>query len=344
MNIQRDVDLRPYNTLGISASADYFAEVHDLSELNEAIAFSSRRHLRRVFIGGGSNLVLRGDIQGMVIRMAMRGISCEADGDERVVTVAAGENWDELVKYSLAQGWYGLENLISIPGQAGAAPIQNIGAYGVELSSVLDSVTGWDINLNCLRKLSVADCQLGYRDSVFKGALRDVFIITAIDLRLSAKARVNLSYPALREAIQASSGEERSSALARPSPELVAETVARVRADKLPDYRCEPNVGSFFKNPIISQTEAQELIALYPLLPHWPLADGRVKLAAAWLVDTAGWKGRRIGAVGIHPRQAIVLVNYDGAEGADVLDFAGAVQADVLAQFNIALEIEPRVY
>jgi UDP-N-acetylmuramate dehydrogenase len=339
MNVQRHVDLRPYNTLGISASADYFVEVSNLAELNEAIEFSSRRRLRRVFIGGGSNVVLRGDIHGMVIRMAMRGISCVVDGDDRLLTVAAGENWDELVKYSLSQGWYGLENLISIPGLAGAAPIQNIGAYGVELVSVLDSVTGWDIHQNTLRKLSAADCQLGYRDSIFKGALRDVFIITSIDLRLSASPALNLSYPALREAIQRTVTTEQA-----PTPEIVAATVARVRADKLPDYRQEPNVGSFFKNPRLSQPPAQELRIQFPDMPPWPLSDGRFKLAAAWLVDTAGWKGRRTGAVGIHPRQAIVLVNYDAAKGAEVLDFASAIQADVAARFNIALEIEPRVY
>ena len=338
MDIQRHVDLRPYNTLGISVLADYFIEVSSLDGLSEAIEFSSRRRLRRVFIGGGSNLVLRGDIHGLVIRMAMRGISCESSGDERLVTVAAGENWDELVKYSLAQGWYGLENLISIPGQAGAAPIQNIGAYGVELANVLDSVTGWDINLNGLRTLSADDCQLAYRDSVFKGALRDVFIITAITLRLSAKPAPNLSYPALLESLSAQAPEQ------VPSPELIAATVAMVRADKLPDYRREPNVGSFFKNPIISKNLAQELVAQYPALPHWPMADGRFKVAAAWLVDQAGWKGKRRGAVGIHPRQAIVLVNYDGADGAEVLAFADAIQADVLARFNVDLEIEPRVY
>ncbi|WP_373080419.1 UDP-N-acetylmuramate dehydrogenase [Zhongshania sp.] len=339
MDIQRHVDLRPYNTLGISVCADYFIEVASLDALKEAIEFSSRRRLRRVFIGGGSNLVLRGDIQGLVIHMAMRGISCESSGEERLVTAAAGENWDELVKYSLAQGWYGLENLISIPGQAGAAPIQNIGAYGVELASVLDSVTGWDVSLNGLRTLSATDCQLGYRDSIFKGALRDVFIITSITLRLSATPSPNINYPALREALPKSNNPEQ-----KLSAELVAETVARVRAEKLPDFRREPNVGSFFKNPIISKTLAHELVAKYPALPHWPMPGGRFKVAAAWLVDQAGWKGKRRGAVGIHPRQAIVLVNYDGAAGADVLAFASAIQADVLARFNVELEIEPRVY
>ena len=335
MDIQRHIDLRPYNTLGIPAIADYFVEVVSVEELSEAIQVSTNRRLPRVFIGGGSNVVLRGDVQGLVIRMALQGISCEILGNERFVTVAAGENWDALVRYSLAQGWYGLENLISIPGSAGAAPIQNIGAYGVELASVLVSVTGWDVAHRRLRNVSLADCHLAYRDSVFKGALRDTFIITAITLRLKTTPALELSYPALCQALPANT---------LATPELVAATVARIRAEKLPDFRLEPNVGSFFKNPIITQHQAQTLIAQYPQLPHWPMSDGRVKLAAAWLVDNAGWKGKRLGAVGIHPRQAIVLVNYDGAQGTEILAFAEAIQADVQARFHVDLEIEPRVY
>ncbi|MEX1667762.1 UDP-N-acetylmuramate dehydrogenase [Zhongshania guokunii] len=335
MDIKRHVDLQPYNTLGVRAKADYFVEVSSLEELCEAIQFSSSRRLRRVFIGGGSNLVLRGDVQGLVIHVALLGISCEALGDERFITVAAGENWDALVKYSLAQGWYGLENLISIPGSAGAAPIQNIGAYGVELANVLVSVTGWDVALNSLRNVSLSDCHLSYRDSVFKGALRDTFIITAITLRLQTSPALELSYPALREALPANCS---------PTPEIVAETVARIRAEKLPDFRLEPNVGSFFKNPIITANQAKALLAEYSELPHWSMPEGRVKLAAAWLVDQAGWKGRRLGAVGIHPRQAIVLVNYEAASGGEVLALASAIQADVSARFGIGLEIEPRIY
>lgn len=335
MKLLQDVDLRNFNTLGIPARAAYFTDVATVDELKEALAFASAKNQTPVILGGGSNTVFTTDVDVLLIRIAIRGIACSVRGDDRIVEVAAGENWDELVRYCLTQGWYGLENLISIPGSVGAAPIQNIGAYGVELSRVLESVTGWDCQQGVVRSLSAEDCELAYRDSVFKHALRDRFIITSVSLRLSVIPQLELSYPALR-------AELKDVDLA--TPKQVAETVAAIRAQKLPDYRSEPNAGSFFKNPIVSAEQAAELLRKHPALAHWPMPDGRVKLAAAWLVDQSAWKGRRSGGVGIHQNQAIVLVNYEGCSGDEILQFAQQIQADVLASYGVNLEIEPRVY
>jgi UDP-N-acetylmuramate dehydrogenase len=335
VKLLQDVDLRSFNTLGIPATAKYFADVTNIEELQNALEFARARGQAPIILGGGSNTVFTGDIDSLLIRIAMRGIACSVDGSDRIVEAAAGENWNELVRYCLAQGWYGLENLISIPGSVGAAPIQNIGAYGVELSNVLESVSGWDCQHGVIRRLSAEDCELGYRDSVFKHALKDRFIITSVSLRLSVIPKPELSYPALRAELTDAE---------RATPEQIAETVAAIRAQKLPDYRRDPNAGSFFKNPLISAEKASDLLRQYPALAHWQMPNGQVKLAAAWLVDQSGWKGRRADGVGIHPNQAIVLVNYDGRSGADILHFAAQIQADVFANYGVNLEIEPRVY
>ena len=335
MNILQNIDLRSFNTLAVPANVAYFIEVASLVELQQALEFCREKRRSPVVIGGGSNVVFTGDIDGVVIRIAMRGIECTMQGDDCLVTAAAGENWHELVCYCLAQGWYGLENLIAIPGSVGAAPIQNIGAYGVELSRVLESVTGWDCETSTLRSLSLDQCQLSYRDSIFKHELKDKFIITSVTLRLSSKAKPEVSYPALR------------SELADPdsvTSEQVAETVAKIRSSKLPDYRREPNAGSFFKNPLIEAEQARALLEQFPTLAHWAMPNAQVKLAAAWLVDQSGWKGRREGGVGVHPKQAIVLVNYEGLSGTAVIEFAAQIQADVMAKYGVNLEIEPRIY
>lgn len=335
MTLLEDVSLQEFNTLGIPARAAYFAEVVSAADIERILANPALATLPRLVLGGGSNIVLRGDFPGVVLHIALRGIEVEENGTQRLLKVAAGENWDALVRHCLAQGWYGIENLISIPGSAGAAPIQNIGAYGVELADVLVAVSGWDLNAQQWRRLRAEQCQLGYRTSVFKAAMQDRFIITEIELRLSTEARPNVSYAALNEVLSDSESV---------TPESVAEAVAAVRAARLPDYRTEPNAGSFFKNPIVSAGRASVLKQQFPQLVTWPMADGRVKLAAAWLVEQCGWKGRRQGEVGIHPRQAIVLVNYGRAKGAEVLALAEAIQHSVAETFGVSLEIEPRLY
>ncbi|MBD2859077.1 UDP-N-acetylmuramate dehydrogenase [Spongiibacter sp. KMU-158] len=337
--IREQVDLQPFNTLSLPVWADYFCTVHDTAELKAALGFVNEKQLPVCLLGGGSNSVFKGDFPGLVIQIALKGITCEEQGTRRLVSVAAGENWDHFVRHCLHSGWYGIENLIAIPGSVGAAPIQNIGAYGVELSACLHSVTGVHIDSLQEQTLSAAECELGYRDSVFKNRLRDKFVITEISLELSSDAQAQLQYPALKEALPDHYP---------PTPELVAQTVEVVRASKLPDPATEPNAGSFFKNPIIDVEQAEQLLKQFPDLPHWPIAEGKVsgkvKLAAAWLVQHCGWKGRRMGPVGVHPKQAIVLVNYEGGSAAELLALATAIQQEVFNTFSVSLDIEPRVY
>ncbi len=334
MTIQTDIDLTPHNTLALAATARYFAAVTSLAELQAALEFARQKSLPLCILGGGSNTVFQGDFPGLVVQLALKGIRCEEAGDERLVYAAAGENWDALVRHCLAQSWYGIENLIAIPGSVGAAPIQNIGAYGVELVNVLVSVRGLDLATGQERSLTAAECELGYRDSIFKHALRDNFIITEVCLRLHTDAQPNIHYAALREALP--QGQP-------ATPELVCAVVEQTRRQKLPDPALEPNAGSFFKNPIVDEAQAEALLSRYPAMAHWPMPDGRVKLAAAWLVDQCGWKGRRLGKAGVHPRQAIVLVNYERASAEELLTLAAAIQADVHQRFGIDLEIEPRI-
>lgn len=331
--------LAALNTLALPATAASYCQIMHDEQLSDALQYAKDIGLPALVLGGGSNSLFRRDVQALVLHMCQRGIAVSEHDDELTVTVAAGENWDALVRHSLAQGWYGLEHLIAIPGSVGAAPVQNIGAYGLELSSRLLWVEGWDIPSARVRRLSLDECRLAYRDSIFKGELRDRFVICRLALRLSRRPETSAHYPALRDFLIAQGANPD-----KLHPQTLADAVAAIRAEKLPDYRQEPNAGSFFKNPIITAAAAEALRQRYPALPSWPMDDGRVKLAAAWLVEQCGWKGRRDGRVGVHPRQAIVLVNYAQADGDELLAFAEGIQASVLARFGVQLEIEPRVY
>ncbi len=338
LQLAEQVDLQPLNTLALPARARWFARIETVDQLAEALAWARQRQLPRLILGGGSNIVLRGDVPGLVLQIALAGREIEDSDEVSTVTISAGENWHELVQWTLAHGLYGLENLTLIPGTAGAAPIQNIGAYGVELADRLLSVRGWSLDDGAERELSAADCRLGYRDSIFKGELRDRFVVTAIRLRLSRRFEPVLHYQPLRDAL---AGVEAPDALA------VEAAVRAIRQSRLPDPSLLPNAGSFFKNPVIDRDRFERLRAEYPDLPQFPAPNG-VKLPAAWLVDRCGWKGRRIGAVGVHARQAIVLIHYrDGAgpdDGAALLQLADAIRADVQRRFGIELELEPTVH
>lgn len=338
MNFEQNTSLQPFNTLAVPASARYFVAVRDEGELQDAIRFSNVRTLPRLILGGGSNIVLSDNFDGLVIYLCMKGIEAEAvPAGGMHVCVAAGENWDDLVRHTLAQGWYGLENLSAIPGNVGAAPIQNIGAYGVEISSVLHSVYGLDIDSMQFRQLSNSDCELSYRDSIFKQSLKDRFVITRVDLNLSTMPAPVLSYPALAQAL----GEREA------SPERVAEVVRQVRAEKLPTPSRVPNAGSFFKNPVVSEQTFSDLKADYPDMPGWATATG-VKLAAGWLLEQAGWRGfegdNGLAGLGMYQHQALVLINPGRCRGAQVLALAEKIKASVQARFGVQLEIEPRVY
>ena len=336
--VSRDYALAPLTTLALPATAAHFCAVTDVESLIQALDYAQQQHLPVQLLGGGSNTVFSGDYPGMVIHLAMTGVRQEEQGQNCLVHAAAGENWNALVEHCLGKGLYGIENLIAIPGSVGAAPVQNIGAYGVELAEVLESVTVWDRQTASLRQLSAQDCKLAYRDSLFKSAEGAHYIIVEVCLRLHTEPRPVLSYDIVKNTLV-----EQGVDLATVSPEQVSACVARIRGTRLPNYQLEPNAGSFFKNPLIPEEEARSLLQRWPDVAHWPMPDGRVKLAAAWLVEQCGWKGQRMGPVGVHPRQSIVLVNYDNGSGAELMALAGAIQQDVRETFGVSLEIEPRV-
>lgn len=340
-NLREHVELQSFNTLALPARARYFVRAESVADVAASIAWSRAQALPLLVLGGGSNVVLRGDWPGLVLQMAVHGRHVELVGDHALLTVGAGENWHELVQWSLREHLYGLENLTLIPGTAGAAPVQNIGAYGVELHRVLECVRGFVVGDNAngeLVELGVAQCELGYRDSIFKRALRDRFVIVEVVLRLARTFAPVVDYPALAALLDDGTVDA----------ERIERTVRELRQSKLPDPVVLPNAGSFFKNPVIDARHFAELRARHPDIPSFA-APGGIKVPAAWLVERSGWKGRRVGDVGVHDRQSLVLANYAGraatAGVADrLLELAAAIQADVSRLFAVALEIEPAVY
>jgi UDP-N-acetylmuramate dehydrogenase len=338
MKIQRGEPLRGYNTLALQARAQAFVNVNNEEELLAALAEARERKLPVVTLGEGSNVVLAGDIHAMVLRQQSRGIQVLAlESDSVTLRVAAGESWHELVRWTLEQGYFGLENLALIPGTVGAAPIQNIGAYGVELRSSLLRVHARNIADDRAVVLSNEDCEFGYRDSIFKHQLRDQLVITAVDLQLSRHSDVTITYPALARYFDEHTHIE-------ITPQAVFDAVVGIRRSKLPDPSVVPNAGSFFKNPVLESQDAATLLKSHPALPGFPQKDGTVKISAAWMIDHCGWKGFRRDNVGVHAEHALVLVNYGSESGAQLLGLADEIALSVADTFGVHLEIEPRVY
>jgi len=333
-SIQTGVSLQPYNTLAVPATAAYLTRCTSLDQLLSCLDFATENDLQTLILGEGSNTVFSKDFNGLVVLNRLTGIELVSqDSDSFLVKVAAGENWHEFVRYSLEQGWFGLQNLALIPGLVGAAPIQNIGAYGVEVKDTIDAVEVVDIASKKIKTMSASDCQFAYRDSVFKHHLADQCVIISVTFRLSKSAKPNLSYPALAECFH---GE--------PSPIDVFSAVCQIRASKLPMPDDIPNVGSFFKNPVVDREQCARLKSDFPALVAYELETGGAKLAAGWLIEQLGWKEKSVDAVYIHRDQALVIVNPNLKHGNSVLRLASAIQADVQTTFGIALEIEPRIY
>ena len=336
VSVQQRVSLRAFNTLDLNVVADRFLELNDSRMLAELPGLC--RGQPWLVIGGGSNLVLAADFHGLVILNRLRGIECLQGADDSVlVRIAGGENWDALVAHCLQQGWYGLENLSAIPGTVGAAPVQNIGAYGVELRDFLESVEILSLPDGETRILHRDDCRFGYRDSIFKHAWRDRCLITHITLRLSRTPALKLDYGEIRAELAV-----RGWAEAGLTPQQLRQIIIDVRARKLPDPVLLPNVGSFFKNPIVTREQLLLLQRQWPDIVHYPVDERRVKLAAGWLIDRLGWKGRRLGQARVHERQALVLINQ-GENAVDLLALAHEIQQDVKTRFGVDLEPEPRV-
>ena len=326
-------DLQGANTLGLPCVAERFIAAESPATLAEALALACQHDWPLTLLGGGSNLILPRRLPGLVVQPTFAGWHYRRNEQGRIrLRVEAGMSWHALVMESVTRGWWGIENLALIPGRCGAAPIQNIGAYGVELAEVLDSVELLHLASGRQQTLSAEACHFGYRDSIFKGALAGRVVITALTLTLSESPQPRLAY-----------GDLASRVGVAPTPLEVAEAVAEIRRQKLPDPAQLGNAGSFFKNPLVSAELARQLLADCPDMPHFEQPDGRVKLAAGWLIDRCGLKGLRRGAFGVHERQALVLVHHGGGDAEGLLAFAAEIAAAVEARFGVTLVREPRL-
>lgn len=336
LRIQEQVSLKPYNSFAVEAAASYFAEAQDDRQVREALAYAAAQHLPLLLLGGGSNLLLTADVDALVLRMASRGIRLLADDGQRVLIEAeAGEPWHPFVQWTLEQGFAGLENLSLIPGTVGAAPVQNIGAYGVELKDLFAGLTALDRHSGELREFSLEDCAFAYRDSLFKRE-SGRWVILRVRFALNRAAALHLDYGPVRQRLA-------EQGITAPTALDVSRAICAIRSEKLPDPVELGNAGSFFKNPLVAAELAQRLRDEHADLVAYPQADGQVKLAAGWLIERAGWKGFREGDAGVHRLQALVLVNYGKATGAQLLNLARRIQADIAQRFAVELEIEPNV-
>lgn len=333
--LQRDVALTTLNTFGLPARAAWFAAIETPAQLAGLIAKPEWKCQQRFVLGGGSNLVLAGDFDGLVLHVRIPGRQLVAeDADVWFVRAGAGENWHDFVCWTLECGWPGLENLALIPGTVGAAPIQNIGAYGLEMAERFHCLEAVDLMRGEGVIFDRATCRFGYRDSVFKREVAGRYLVTAVTFHLPKRWRPVIGYPDVAQELAARG-------VAQPTARQIADVIIAIRSRKLPDPAQVGNAGSFFKNPRVDAATLQALIARYPELPHYLQADGSVKLAAGWLIERCGWKGRNIGSAGVYERQALVLVNRGGARGEDVLRLARAIQESVRLEFGLELEPEP---
>lgn len=326
--------MRSFNTFGLNEKARFYQLVESLDDLKSALQFADQHHLPILVLGGGSNILLTKDFPGLVVHIASKGIDLVFSSDQQVIVdVAAGENWHQFVLYSLERKWFGLENLSLIPGSVGASPMQNIGAYGVEVGQWIESVEWLDRETGQLKRTQAADCQFGYRDSIFKQSLKERAIIWSVRFRLSLKPQPKIEYGDIRLVLE-------KWAIQQPQPQDISKAIIEIRQSKLPNPSQVGNAGSFFKNPVVSKSVFSGLSTKFPQIPHYPVDENQVKVPAAWLIETAGWKGKNFGNYGVHDRQALVLVNYGGATGRQIWDLAMEIQRDVKEKFGIELQPE----
>ena len=337
MQLITDQNLLPYNTFGLNAKTHAFAEVHSIDELREVLTTPEAKQVPLLILGGGSNILLTQDHPGLVIKNSIKGIDLVKEDSEHVWLKAyAGEVWHDLVMYTVNKGLGGIENLSLIPGQVGAAPMQNIGAYGVELVQVFEELDALHIATGELHTFDKEACKFGYRESIFKHELKGQYVICSITIKLSKHPKPNTSYGAITDTLNEMGIEQ-------PTVKDISNAVIAIRQSKLPDPKELGNAGSFFKNPEISKDAFKVLQQAHPQVPHYPLESGLVKVPAGWLIEQAGWKGKRIGNTGSHAKQALVLVNYGNATGAEIWQLAMDIQASVKQQFNITINPEVNV-
>ena len=324
------------NTFNFECNASYYAEIKTIHEIQEIIQTEIFKNEKRFILGGGSNVLFTKDYEGLIIHPNFRGIEIVEENDSSVILkMGSAEIWEDMVEYSVKKAWSGIENLAAIPGNVGAAPVQNIGAYGVELKDVFQSLTAINLIDGSIREFDKDACEYGYRNSVFKSKFKNQYIITSVCIKLSKNAKPQISYEALSSFIK-----EKNLA---PSLENVYQAIVQIRASKLPDHKILGNAGSFFKNPVISAKKFEELKPLYPIIKSYPQPKGNQKIAAGWLVESCGWKGKKCQGIGVHEKQALVLVNYGSGEGSQVARLAALIVKSVEEKFGILLEPEVNI-
>jgi len=334
MDIQHDVSLQPYNTFGLDQRAEYFCQFTSTADLSEALAY--RPDAPRLILGGGSNILLTSDVSGMVMRNVIDGIEVVKETDTHWhVKAGGGVVWHDFVMHCIDNGYAGVENLSLIPGSCGAAPMQNIGAYGVELKEVFQSLEAYHIASGEVHEFNREECKFGYRESVFKREKKGEYIICSVTFILRKVPEFKTSYGAIVSELERMKVES-------PSIKAISDAVISIRQSKLPDPKEIGNSGSFFKNPVIATTDFDTLLAAHPTVPNYPAPDGR-KIAAGWLIEQAGWKGKTFGNYGVHDRQALVLVNHGGAKGADIYTLSSEIIQSVNERFGVRLEREVNI-
>ena len=337
MQVQENVSLKQYNTFGIEAAARWFSSFTSQHELQELLALQQQKSTNRLILGGGSNMLLTKDVDGIVMKNEVKGIEVVNEDHEFIyLRSGAGENWHQLVQYAVQQNWGGLENLSLIPGNVGASPMQNIGAYGVEIKEVMNELQALHIHDQQLVTFSNADCAFGYRESVFKRKFKNEFVILNVTYKLRKQPVYHISYGAIQQELEKMGVKELS-------VKAISDAVIQIRSSKLPDLKVTGNAGSFFKNPSVSIHQYQQLKQEFPEIVAYPNADGTFKLAAGWLIEQCGWKGYRRGDAGCHAKQALVLVNYGSAAGSEIVALSKEITESVQKKFQVTLETEVNI-
>ncbi|MEX8546348.1 MAG: UDP-N-acetylmuramate dehydrogenase [Mucilaginibacter sp.] len=337
LQIRENVSLKNFNTFGIDVCARYFVEITHEDELTELFLDPKWLQMPRLVLGGGSNVLFTKDFEGLVIRMNIRGIEHRINHEEVYVEAGAGENWNELVNYCVGHNFAGMENLSLIPGSVGASPVQNIGAYGVELKDVFDSCRAFEIAAHQIKTFVKEACGFDYRESVFKSELKNQFIITSVKFKLSLQPKVNTTYGAIKNELQ-------NRGIEKPTISDVSKVVSQIRVSKLPDPSTIGNAGSFFKNPIVDAAQFNWLKEAFPDIVSFSAGENQIKLAAGWLIEQCGWKGKVVGQTGTYKNQALVLVNHGNASGAEIFALSSQIIDSVYNKFGVVLQREVNVF
>lgn len=337
MKVQQNISLKSFNTFSIDVLAKEFAVFSSADELTELLTTNNKQQASTLILGGGSNILLTKDYDGLVLKNEIKGIELINENEHHIdIRVGAGENWHEFVLNCIQHDWAGVENLSLIPGNVGASPMQNIGAYGVEIKDVFYSLEAYNYNDKKVYTFTLNDCEFGYRESVFKRKYKNQFVILNVTYRLNKQPKFNTSYGAIEQELEKMGVQELSI-------QAISQAVINIRSSKLPDPKVIGNAGSFFKNPSVTKEQYESIKLKYPNVVGYVNADGSIKLAAGWLIEQCGWKGYRKGDAGCHARQALVIVNYGNAKGSDIYNLSEEILQSVKEKFNVTLEREVNI-